>query len=78
MRVSRVLVRLFSIFSLFTVKCNVSVGPGWGIRPLVGFLDEPPGPTVWQLQLFRKKKITNAWGKVGWVRLEFPEPLLTK
>ena len=65
MRVSRVLVRLFSIFSLFTVKCNVSVGPGWGIRPLVGFLDEPPGPTVWQLQLFRKKKNHKCLGEGG-------------
>ena len=63
MRVSRVLVRLFSIFSLFTVKWNVSVGPGWGIRPLVGFLDEPPGPTVWQLQLFRKKKSQMPGGR---------------
>ena len=48
--------------------------------PTVGFLDEPPGPTVWYLQLFRKKEkeMTNARGKVGWARLELPEPLLTK
>ena len=26
----------------------------------------------------KKKKMTNAQGKVGWARLELPEPLLTK
>ena len=52
---------------------------GGALCPSVGFLDESLGPTVWYLQLFRKKKkMTNAQGKVGWARLELPEPLLTK
>ena len=53
---------------------------GGALCPTVGFLDESLDPTVWYLQLFRKKKkkMTNAQGKVGWARLELPEPLLTK
>ena len=51
---------------------------GGALCPTVGFLDESLGPTVWYLQLFRKKKKTNAQGKVGWVGSELPEPLLTK
>ena len=38
---------------------------GGALCPTVGFLDESLGPTVWYLQLFRKKKNDKCPGEGG-------------
>ena len=60
----------FAAYLLENAMLVLALGRVFGhfLCSTVGVLDEPK----------KKKKKKNARGKVGWARLELPEPLLTK
>ena len=71
----------------FKGKCNFSVLPGWCIctlfKPTIGFMYEPPGPTVEHLQLFQRQNKTKQNKRHlddkylgGRARLELTEPYI--